>query len=253
MDVSMADRGRHGRDPRDVSLRRDDGRIRVVWLRNGNPAHPGGPGRRGRRPGVGTARGLVDRGEDNIVSQCSRCFRVALAGVLTAVGAAGCVDLGFTDRVLWRVTSPDKAWVAVCQEVPGFDGPGYDVRLEQQDGALIRRLYTIGDGDPCTEVVWSPDGRTLAVLSGHVARVRFVDVGWALDHPETRTAYWSWRQVDLSAEGRRLEGAGLRFVGAATVELQVHPARTSNNLHDIGVKVSVRRFDIPLPIVTGHR
>ena len=195
----------------------------------------------------------MDQDEDDIVSQRSRCSHAALAGILAAVGTAGCVGLGFADRALWRVTSPDNAWVAVCQEVPGFDGPGYDVRLERKDGALIRRLYTIGDGEPCTEVVWSPDGRTLAVLSGHVARVRFVDVGWALDHPETRTAYWSWRQVDLSTAGRSLEGTGLRFVGPATVELQVSPAGTTNKLQDIGVKASVRRFNIPLPIATGHR
>ncbi|MBE3087967.1 MAG: hypothetical protein IMZ71_02465 [Chloroflexi bacterium] len=153
--------------------------------------------------------------------------------------------------MLWRVASPNGQIVAVCQEVPAFDGPGYDVRLERPEGGLMRQLYRSGDGDPCTEVVWSPDGRTLAVLSGHVARVRFVDVGWALDHPEVQTAYWSWRQVDLSTERARLEGSELRFVGPTAIELQVCSARSGGSSTSRGTDSLTRRLDIPLPI--GHR
>jgi len=81
---------------------------------------------------------------------------------------------------------------------PTFDGPDYEVRLERPNGAVVAELYEIGDGDPCDEVGWAPDGSVLAVLTGHVARVRFVDIAWALAHPEVATHNWSWRQVDLS-------------------------------------------------------
>lgn len=167
--------------------------------------------------------------------------------------ATGCAAPGCSNRVLWRVTSPNGQFVAACQEVPAFDGPGYDVRLERPDGGLIRQLYEIGDGDPCTEVVWSPDGRTLAVLSGHTARVRFVDVGWVLDHPEVQTAHWSWRQVDFSTERVRVEGSDLRFFGPTTIELRVCPARSGGASTSCGTDSLTRRFDIPVPIVTGHR
>jgi hypothetical protein len=171
-----------------------------------------------------------------------------------ANGAIGIVAWGLTafalsGRVLQRVATPDGGLVAVCQEVPAIDGPGYEIRLERPDQSVVRKLYAIGDGDPCTEVVWSSDGRILAVLSGHVARVRFVDVGWALDHPGIRTEYWSWRQVDLSNERLRVSGSGLRFVGPLSVEIQVCPVsalRTSP-------KASARRFEIPVPIVTAHK
>lgn len=174
-----------------------------------------------------------------------------LAGLL-ALGAAGCAALGYSDRVLWRLPSPDGRTVAVCQEVPAFDGPDYDIRLERPDKTLLRSLYGIGDGDPCSEMVWSPDGRTLAVMTAHAARVRFVDVAWALDHPSTRTAYWSWREVSLSTNEQWLRGHGLRFTGPLEVELRLCPmsrgARTDVPCDD----ARVRRFEIPQPIVTGH-
>src|SRR5687768_8581751 len=111
---------------------------------------------------------------------------VAVAAL--TVAASACSALGFTDRVLHRVPSPDRRLVAVCQEIPVLEGPAYDIRLERPDGSLVRKLY-FGDGDPCSEMAWSPDGRTLAVLTAHVARVRFVDIAWALDHPSTQTSY----------------------------------------------------------------
>ena len=78
-----------------------------------------------------------------------------------AVCGAGCGALGWRDKVLARVLAPDGTSVAVCQEVPAFDGPDYEVRLEGPDGTRLRRLYRIGDGDPCSEVAWSP-GRPCA-------------------------------------------------------------------------------------------
>jgi hypothetical protein len=84
---------------------------------------------------------------------------------LAAAGGPGCGELGYTDRVLWRVPSPDGKVIAVCQETPELDGPGYDLRLESPEGARIAQLYHIGDGDPCNELAWAPDGKVLAVLS----------------------------------------------------------------------------------------
>jgi hypothetical protein len=143
-----------------------------------------------------------------------------LASALLAIGAMGCVELGFSNRVLWRVPSPDGKMVAACQEIPELDGPGYDIRLEGPDGTFVKQLYRIGDGDPCSEMAWSPDGRTLAVLSGHVARVRFVDVAWALQQTgETR--YWSWPQIDLGSERLHRDAGALRFTGPREIELRV--------------------------------
>jgi hypothetical protein len=172
------------------------------------------------------------------------------------LAAAGCAALGFSDRVLWRLPSPDGRIFAVCQEIPAFDGPDYAIRLERPDGSILRRLYEIGDGDPCSEMAWSPDGRTLAVLSGHAARLRFVDVAWALGHPATRTAHWSWRQLDLGSEHRPQTAGTLRFVGPRQIELQVCPPGAGpgalNGRRICGEGATIRRVDVPLPIVTGR-
>lgn len=120
-------------------------------------------------------------------------MRTAALVILAALGSQGCAELGYSDRVLHRVPSPaDAALIAVCQEIPAFDGPDFDIRLERPDTTVVRRLYRIGDGDPCHEMAWSADGRTLAVVSSHVARAIIVDVAWTLSRPETRTEYWSW-------------------------------------------------------------
>jgi hypothetical protein len=182
-------------------------------------------------------------------------FRSALL-VGVAVGFAGCADLGFSDRVLWHVPSPDAQMLAVCQEVPAFDGPGYAIRLERSDGTILRRLYESGDGDPCSEMAWSPDGRILAVLSGHVARVTLVDVAWALGHPASTTAHWSWRQVSFGNGSQPLNAAGLHFVGPLEVELQLCPAERGiaqpNGRRTCGQGAATHRFDVLLPIVSGH-
>ena len=172
------------------------------------------------------------------------------AGALAlAATGAGCAELGYTDRVVWRLASPDRRLVAVCQEVPVFDGPNYSVRLERPDGTLVRGLYEIGDGDPCSEVAWSPDGRTVAVLSGHVARMRFVDVAWALAHRDTATAHWSWRVVDVGSAVMPMKADGLRFVDPNVIELRVcaesRPPRLANGRQMCGEAGSVKRIEIP--------
>jgi hypothetical protein len=173
----------------------------------------------------------------------------------TALISTGCAALGYSDRVLWRIPSPDGSVVAVCQEIPEFDGPGYELRLESPDGLTIAQLYKIGDGDPCSELAWSPDGHVLAVLTAHVARIRFVDVASVLRQPAARTASWSWKQIDLSSEGDLRHAKDLRFAGPLELdvttcsyslrETQRTPARTCTSVE------TRRRLQIPLPIKTG--
>jgi hypothetical protein len=145
------------------------------------------------------------------------CFLAA-----AALGVAGCERYGFSDRVLWRLPSADGRMVAVCQEVPQFDGPNYALRLERPDGSLLRTLLDMGDGDPCSEIAWSPDGRTLAVLSNHVARIRVVEVEAAM-HERSDARSSPSAQFDFSGERQFTFAKGLRFVSPSVVELQLCP------------------------------
>jgi hypothetical protein len=122
--------------------------------------------------------------------------QLLLAALVAITFISGCRELGFTNRVLWRLPAPDGKTFAVCQEIPEFDGPSFDIRLEGGDGSVVRRLYRIGDGDPCTEMAWSPDGQALAVLSGHVARVRVVDVAQVMRRSPDDTSRQFWPQFD---------------------------------------------------------
>ena len=182
--------------------------------------------------------------------------RLRAAVVAVTVACTACAKFGYTDRILLRVASPDGRAIAVCQEVPEFDGPGFDVRLERPEGGIIRRLYQIGDGDGCSEMTWSSDGRSLAVLTAHVARIRFVDVAWALAHPEIETTHWSWWQVSLAGEGQFVLGKGLRFITPMQVELQLcgyslDVVRRTGSMECNEPPVT-RMVPIPQPIVTGH-
>jgi hypothetical protein len=171
---------------------------------------------------------------------------LALPVVFAVAAAWGCHA-----QVAIRAASPDGQFVAVCRALPTFDGPDYEVRLERPNGAVVAELYEIGDGDPCDEVGWAPDGSVLAVLTGHVARVRFVDIAWALAHPEVATHNWSWRQVDLSTADHRRIGRHLRFVGAREVEVEIREAsgETEGGVVSSGSASFIRhRFAIPEPV-----
>jgi len=173
--------------------------------------------------------------------------------ILLVTTLPACSALGYRDRVLLRQPSPDGELVAVCQEVPVFDGPTYDVRLERPDGQLVRPLSRLGDADPCDEIAWAPDGRLLGVLTSHVARIVFLDVAWALEHRSVSTP---WRQVDLwsrllSRDGREdlwVRGRGLRFVEPLTVEIHLCPHGPSNVGH-CSEPEAVHRFAVPLPTI----
>ena len=141
--------------------------------------------------------------------------------VLIAVAistAASCAGLGFSNRVLHNVPSPDGSLVAVCQEIPAYDGPDFELRLERQ-GQVLRTLLTLGDGDPCHEVVWSPDGRLLVVLSSQVARAVVLDVRGTLAKPANEPAIF--RTVGF--EGTGTLARNLRFVEGNTVEYEACP------------------------------
>jgi hypothetical protein len=137
--------------------------------------------------------------------------------IALALGGA-CRDLGWTSRILWRLPAPDGKTFAVCQEIPEFDGPSFDVRLETADGALVRRLARLGDGDPCSELAWSPDGQAVAVLSGHVARVRVIDLAKVLREPPIELTRQFWPQFDFSTPRELRLGKGLRFTGPREIE-----------------------------------
>lgn len=180
-----------------------------------------------------------------------------LAALTLGLTSTGCGAFGYTDRVVWRIPSPDDRLVAVCQEVPIFDGPNYTIRIERRDGSFVRGLYDIGDGDPCSEMTWSPDGRTLAILSGHVARVRFVDVAWALSHMETPTAHWSWRIADFGSDVNPLKADHLRFVDTTSIEVRLcndaQGLQLPDGRQDCSASGRLKRLEIPVPLVTGHR
>ena len=150
-----------------------------------------------------------------------RRWSAGAAAIGMALTAAACSNFGYTNRVLHRVPSPDGKLVAVCQEIPVFDGPDFDIRLERPDGTMVQRVMRSGDGDPCHEIAWSPDGRTIAVLSSHVARVRFVDVEKALGEGASRRMYWP--EVSLGREGNFTWGHHVRFTTASDVEVSTCP------------------------------
>ena len=106
------------------------------------------------------------------------------------------------------------------------------------------------------DLAWSPDWRTLAILSAHVARVRFVDVDWALKHAAAPTGNWSWRQVDLSTKADLRMRRDLRFVGPLEIEVTVcscGPQETQRTHQRRCTSQEIRKqFLIPLPIKTAH-
>ena len=171
-----------------------------------------------------------------MVGLASRSFGATLLCVATLT--SGCRQFGFSDRVLWRVEAPGGHLVAVCREVPEFDGPSYSLWLETPDGEHVGQAKSFGDADPCNEIVWSPDGRVLAVLVGHVARVHFASV----DAGETRSGLGGWQQVTLSTEARLHRARALRFVEPRAVELSVCASEPRAGCL---APESAIRFDVP--------
>ena len=181
-----------------------------------------------------------------------------LASVMAGIVAcAGCARFGYSSRVLHRVPSPDGRLLAVCQEVPIFDGPEFDVRLERPDGRLVRALFHMGDGGGCSEMVWSHDGRSLAVLTGHAANLTVVDVSWALANPSERNKHWFVRGFSFSREGNFVQATSLRFVSPLEVEFQTCEysyAETQRNRGRISCSRPPRpqRLQIPAPLIAGR-
>ena len=180
-----------------------------------------------------------------------------LAVMSAALLACGCAKFGYSNRVLHRIPSPDGQLVAVCQEVPVFDGPEFDVRLEHQDGTLIRKLFHMGDGGGCGEIVWSQNGRMLAVLTTHVATITVVDVEWALSHPAVLERHWFTRQFSFSPEYALRQAAELRSVGPSEIEFNLCEyslQETQSNHGRIRCLEPPRpqRLHIPSPLVAGR-
>jgi hypothetical protein len=180
---------------------------------------------------------------------------IGLSGVLLA--SIGCAKFGYTDRVLHRVQSPDGLTIAVCQEVPMFDGPEFDVRLERRDGIRIRELFHMGDGGGCDELIWSPDGRTLAVLTGHTATIRIADVDWALAHPEIHERHWVYRDFSFSSDKVNKRATDLRFVSAFELEFQLceyslRETQANNGQIRCGQQAQPQRLRIPSPLIAGR-
>ena len=187
--------------------------------------------------------------------------RVVLAAIALVALALAVLALRIGSRrtfdsdVLLRVSSPDGTLSAVCQGVPAGDGPNYVVRLEREDGTLVRNLFDAGDGDSCSEIVWSKDGRTLGVLSAHVARTTFVDIEWVVRNASD-TRRTGWRQVSFGSESETMLARGLRFIGPLEVELDVCPYRLADRQRDgfftCTAPAERKRFAIPQPLLTAQ-
>ena len=153
------------------------------------------------------------------------------AVLVVAAGTAGCGALGYSSRVLHRLTSPDGQLVAVCQEIPEFDGPGYDVRVEDRSGRIKVQLFRGFDADQCDEMVWSADGGALAILTRYRALVRLIDVSASIASPPVLVGTRAYEpafprspfvsESDFSADETLRAAWGLRFVPAGHFELSV--------------------------------
>jgi hypothetical protein len=186
-----------------------------------------------------------------------RNLLVAIAFAALLIPSTGCAKFGYSDRVLHRVPSPDGQVVAVCQEVPILDGPEFDIRLERPDGSLIRKLFHMGDAGGCAEVVWSRNGRMLAVLTTHVATISIVDAEWAMSHPAVLEAHWFARPFSFSSEDTLRQATELKFVGPSEVEFKLcgYSIRETQRNHgrtQCAEPPRLQRLRIPSPLVPGR-
>lgn len=153
----------------------------------------------------GSAKLSRFRWEDRVFWGLMALGGVALAAGVLVYGRAAAAQLGFSNRVLHDVPSPDGRFRAICQEVPAFDGPEYQTRLHLADGTLVRNLAYGGDGHPCHEVAWSPDGRLLTILARQNSALWIVD----LDDPKRNRLQTLTDQGDIASN--------VRFVGPRRV------------------------------------
>ena len=165
-----------------------------------------------------------------LLSSCYRKERLpqlvwSSAVLVLLVAGAGCGQLGYSSRVLHRLPSPDGRLVAVCQEIPEFDGPGYDLRVEDRGGRRQVRLFRGFDADQCDEMVWAADGSALAVLTRYRALLRVIDPAVLEAARESgdpafpRSPFVT--ESDFSGDGTLRRGRGLRFVSSTHFELTV--------------------------------
>jgi hypothetical protein len=180
---------------------------------------------------------------------------VVVAIVLAVLAFRMSSKRGYASEVLLRVSSPDGTLAAVCQTVPALDGPTYTVRLEREDGGVVRTLFDAGDGEPCSEMVWSKDGRALGVLSAQVARTKFVDIEWVVKNASD-TRRLGWREVSFGSESQTMLARGLRFTGPLEAELDVCPYRLADRQRDgyftCTAPPVVKKFEIPRPLLTAQ-
>ncbi len=181
---------------------------------------------------------------------------LALAGLFLAA-SVGCARFGYTDRVRQRVPSPDGNLVAVCQEVPVFDGPEFDVRLERPDGSALRALYRMGDAGGCNEMIWSADGRTLAVLTSHTAGISIIDVDWALAHPREPNSHWFHRGFSFSSERVHRRATALKFESPRELSFELCEYSLGQAPHIGGESrcsqpAQQERLRLPLPLVADR-
>ena len=115
----------------------------------------------------------------------------------------------------------------------------------------------MGDGGGCNEMTWSPDGRSLAVLTSDVAGITMIDVRWAIAHTAERNQHWFVRGFAFSREGEFRQATSLRFVSASEVEFQLCEyslAETQRNRGKIRCSrpAHPKRLQIPAPLVPGQ-
>jgi hypothetical protein len=105
--------------------------------------------------------------------------------------------------------------------------------------------------------VQSPDGRTLAVLTGHTATIRMADVDWALAHPEIHERHWVYRDFSFSTDKVNKRATDLRFVSAFELEFHLceyslRETQANNGQIRCSQQAQPQRLRIPLPLIAGR-